>query len=224
MYAPSDGVKWIPKHIALGSILHQATRSTLLVDLLHKACHIQLRQANPQVGPLTSARYSLFLKEINGTVVLTDLNPDNFMQFTLDNIDINDSLLGGKDSFHATQVPGWQRGPNKTKHLASLRAADRTALVIPEALFSNCRQLISWKTKVSRYLQNLLKRSGILFLYFCLASGILSRNYCFRTQRRQTGRKLKIYWSLPFGHSIQTRRLRWLGFILVHHWLRNSSR
>ena len=43
------------------------------------------------------------------------------MQFTANNIDINHSLLGGKDTFHATQVPGWQRGPNKTKHLASLR-------------------------------------------------------------------------------------------------------
>ena len=145
------------------------------------------------------------------------------MQFTANNIDVNDSLLGGKDTFHATQVPGWQRGPNKTKHLASLRPADRTALVIPEALCSNCRQLISWKTKVSRYLQNLLNRSGIRFLYFCLASGILSRNQCFQTQRRQAGRKLEIYRSLPLRHSIQTRRLRWFGFRLVHHWLRNSS-
>ena len=92
MYAPSDGVKWMPKHIALGSNrnLHRATRSTLLVDLLHKAGHIQLQQTNPQVGPLTSARYSLFLKEINGTVVLPDLNLDNFMQFTANKIDIND--------------------------------------------------------------------------------------------------------------------------------------
>ena len=96
MYAPSDGVKWMPKHIALGSILHQATRSTLNIST-----------SIAQVGPLTSVRYSLFLKEINGTVVLTDLNPDNFMQFTANNIDINDSLLGGKDTFHATQVPGW---------------------------------------------------------------------------------------------------------------------
>ena len=67
MYAPNDGVKWMPKHIALGSILHQATRSTLLVDLL-QAGHI--RQSNPQVGHLNSARRSLFLNEINGTVVL----------------------------------------------------------------------------------------------------------------------------------------------------------
>ena len=46
------------------------------------------------------------MNEIKGTVVLTDLNVDNFMQFTADNIDINDSLLDGKDTFHATQVPG----------------------------------------------------------------------------------------------------------------------
>ena len=87
---------------------------------------------------------------IKGTVVLTDLNPDNFMQFTADNIVINDSLLDGKNTFHATQVSGWQRGPEKTEHLASLRPANRTTLVIPEALCSKCRQLISWKTKLSR--------------------------------------------------------------------------
>ena len=136
------------------------------------------------------------------------------MQFTANNIDINDSLLGGKDTFHATQVPGWQRGPNKTKHLASLRPADRTALVIPELSCSNCRQLISWKTKVSGYSQKLLNRSGILFLYFCLASGILSRNQCFRAQRRQAGCKLEIYWSLPLWHQFKLG-----GFVgLVSFW------
>ncbi|CAH3180827.1 unnamed protein product [Porites lobata] len=30
------------------------------------------------------------------------------MQFTANNIDINHSLLGGKDTFHSTQVPGRQ--------------------------------------------------------------------------------------------------------------------
>ena len=83
------------------------------------------------------------MNEINDTVVLTDLNADNFMQFTADNIEINDSLLDGKNNFHATQVPGWQRDPDKTKNLASLRSADRTTLVIPEALCSNCKHLIS---------------------------------------------------------------------------------
>ena len=59
------------------------------------------------------------------------------MQFTADNIDINDSLLNGKETFHATQVPSWQRGPDKTKNLARLGPAERTTLLIPEALCSN---------------------------------------------------------------------------------------
>ena len=56
-------------------MMYAPSYSTLLVDLLHKAGYIQIRQANPQFGPLTSARYSLFLKEINGTVVLTGSKP-----------------------------------------------------------------------------------------------------------------------------------------------------
>ena len=56
-------------------MMYAPSYSTLLVDLLHKEGHIQLRQANPQFGPLNGARYSLFLKEINGTVVLTGSKP-----------------------------------------------------------------------------------------------------------------------------------------------------
>ena len=56
-------------------MMYAPSYSTLLVDLLHKKGHIQLRQANSQFGPLTGARYSLFLKEINGTVVLTGSKP-----------------------------------------------------------------------------------------------------------------------------------------------------
>ena len=56
-------------------MMYAPSYSTLLVDLLHKEGHIQLQQPNPQVGPLTGTRYSLFLKEINGTVVLTGSKP-----------------------------------------------------------------------------------------------------------------------------------------------------
>ena len=56
-------------------LMYTPSYATLLVDLLHKAGHIQLRQPNPQFVPLNSARYSLFLKEINGTVVLTGSKP-----------------------------------------------------------------------------------------------------------------------------------------------------
>ena len=33
-----------------------------------------------------------------------------FTHFTADNIDINDSTLDGKNTFHATQMAAWQRG------------------------------------------------------------------------------------------------------------------
>ena len=48
VYAASNGP------VFLGTTLSDAMRSRPLVDLLHKAGHIQLR-ANPQVGHLTSA-------------------------------------------------------------------------------------------------------------------------------------------------------------------------
>ena len=92
------------------------------------------------------------------------------MQFTANNIDINDSLLGGKETFHATQVPDWQRGPNKTKHSASLRPADRTALVIPEALCGNCRQLILCKAKVSRNYRTYW--SEVVYCFYLLLFGV----------------------------------------------------
>ena len=44
-----------------GSTLYQAMRSRLLVELLHKARHMQL-QENSQVGHLTSARPILVYK------------------------------------------------------------------------------------------------------------------------------------------------------------------
>ena len=40
VYGVSNGRKWTPKHIGLGSTLHQVTRSKDLVKLFHKAGHI----------------------------------------------------------------------------------------------------------------------------------------------------------------------------------------
>ena len=51
----------VMEQVFLGSTLYQAMRSRRLVELLHKARHMQL-QANSQVGHLTSARLSLVYK------------------------------------------------------------------------------------------------------------------------------------------------------------------
>jgi hypothetical protein len=39
-----------------------------------------------------------------------NLKDKAFTHFTADNIDINDSTLDGKNTFHATQMAAWQRG------------------------------------------------------------------------------------------------------------------
>ena len=70
----------------------------------------------------------------NGAVVPPNLSPQTFTHFTADNIDINDTSLDGKNTFHATQVAAWQRGPEKTAHLTSLRPTDKTTLPTPEAM------------------------------------------------------------------------------------------
>ena len=40
VYSVSGGRMWTPKHIGLGSSLHQATRSKKLVQMFHNAGHI----------------------------------------------------------------------------------------------------------------------------------------------------------------------------------------
>ena len=78
----------------------------------------------------------------------------------------------------------------------------------------HCRQLISWKTKVSLYLQNLLNGSGILFLYFCLATGILSRT----SASEPKGDRLGASWRST-GPCLYDTQFKLGGFVgLVSFW------
>lgn len=90
-----------------GSTLHQATRSKQLVELFHKAGHIlsyrQILNLDTSLAQDTAAS----MNEKNGAVIPPNLNPETFTHFTADNIDINDSSLDGKNTFHATQVAAW---------------------------------------------------------------------------------------------------------------------
>lgn len=49
-------------------------------------------------------------------------------------IDINDSSFDGKNSFHATQVAGWQRGPEADMGLNDLHPSTKTTLQVPELM------------------------------------------------------------------------------------------
>lgn len=46
-----------------------------------------------------------------GAVTPLNVVPGRFTRFKCDNIVINDSKFDGKNTFHATQISAWQRGP-----------------------------------------------------------------------------------------------------------------
>lgn len=69
-----------------------------------------------------------------GAVTPPNFIHGRFVHFTCDNIDINDASFDGKNSFHATQLAGWQRGPESDMGLQHLRPSTRTTLQVPEIM------------------------------------------------------------------------------------------
>ena len=97
--------------------LHQATRSRKLVELFHNAGHII---SYSQILQYDTAMAEDTLKNLDpqsGAVVPKNLVSGRFVHFSGDNIDIDDSTLNGKNTFHATQLAAWQRGPAEASAL-----------------------------------------------------------------------------------------------------------
>jgi len=136
VYGVSGGKKWTPKHIGLGSMLHQATRSRQLVDIFHKAGHILSYDAIKQIDTTLAEATLTSMDSETGAVIPPNLDKDTFVHFTADNIDINDASLDGKNSFHATQAAAWQRGADKHHTMNDIVPSTRTTLAIPEAMDS----------------------------------------------------------------------------------------
>jgi hypothetical protein len=109
VYGVSGGKKWTPKHIGLGSTLHQATRSKHLVNLFHKAVHCLSYQQILQVDTALAEHTLESLDSDSCAVIPPGLDKSNFIYVTADNIDILDETLDGKNTFHATQMAAWQR-------------------------------------------------------------------------------------------------------------------
>ena len=100
-----------PKHVGLACTLHQATRSKELVQLFHNAGHIISYKSVLQVDTALAETTLKSMNSETGAVTPPNFVPNRFVHFTCDNIDINDQSLDGKDTFHVTQIAGWQRGP-----------------------------------------------------------------------------------------------------------------
>ena len=61
----------------------------------------------------TVSTWSIWLNKETGTVLPQNIVNGRFVHFSADNIDILDQTLNEKDTFHATQMTAWQRGPEK---------------------------------------------------------------------------------------------------------------
>ena len=134
VFGVSNGKKWTPKHVGLGSTLHQSTRSKALVQLFHRAGHTISYDGVMRVDTALAEATLESLNRENGAIVPRNLVPQRFIHFSTDNIDILDSSLDGKDTFHATQVTAWQRGPQPdTNALANLQPCQKK-LIVPDAL------------------------------------------------------------------------------------------
>ena len=135
VYGVSEGKKWTPKHVGLGSTLHQSTRSKKLVTLFHRAGHCLPYTDLLRVDTALAEHSLSTMDKETGNILPVNLTPTRFTHFTADNIDINDSTLDGKDTFHATQVAAWQRGPIEMNVLAEVNASSsEKKLKVPEVM------------------------------------------------------------------------------------------
>ena len=133
MYTARGDKYLTPKHIGLGSTVHQATRSKELVNLLHRAGHVMSYR---DVIKLDTALAENTLKTMDehGAVVPPNLVRGRFVHFSTDTVDINEATLDAKDTFHATQIAAWQRGPPNINLLDDITLSNTQTLRIPDAM------------------------------------------------------------------------------------------
>ena len=134
VYSVSGGRRWTPKHVGLGSSLHQATRLKHLVEMFHSTGHtISYRDVRQVDTALTKHTLST-MNTSNGTVIPVNLVEGRFIHFTADNTNINEGTLDGQNTFHATQNAAWQRGPESVDLLGNISSTKSAILEVPKEM------------------------------------------------------------------------------------------
>ena len=118
----------------LASTLHQATRCKQLVQLFHNEGHVISYHSLLQVDTTMAEKTLQAMDPETGAVTPRNFVPGRFTHFTCDDIDINDASLDGKNSFHATQVASWQRGPEGDMMMKDLKPSQKESLPVPDVM------------------------------------------------------------------------------------------
>ena len=133
VYSINGGKKLTPKHVGLGSTVHQATRSKQLAQLFHSAGHVVSYDEILRLDTAL-AESTLQSMDTNGAVLPQNLVKGRFVYFSADNIDRNDCTSDGENSFHATQIAAWQRGTASTDLLKNIEPSHNSTISVPEAM------------------------------------------------------------------------------------------
>ena len=103
-----------PKHTALAMTVRHLTGSKQLVTILNRMGHCASHDSM-EVIDTALARDILVKTDIDG-VVPTNITSDSFVQFSADNVVINEDTLNCKQTTHATTLVVYQRGQFGTVH------------------------------------------------------------------------------------------------------------
>ncbi|KAK4881851.1 hypothetical protein RN001_005170 [Aquatica leii] len=100
-----------PKHIGLGIMVHQETRSKKIIGALHACGH------SASYKDVLRIRNTIAQEEIiryscnDNCYIPRQLVPNKLVQFAADNIDILEETLDKGPTFYATQIIAFQQGP-----------------------------------------------------------------------------------------------------------------
>jgi len=114
--------------------LHQATRSESLVNLFHASNHTIGIDTIRRIDTSIANDILLKLKSNDNVFIPENIVSDRLVHCSCDNIDVLESTIDGKNTFHCTQMVVWQRGPATkptdvtTKHMQRSRTIDPGAL------------------------------------------------------------------------------------------------
>lgn len=112
--------------------MHRKKNNNSVVKLFHNAGHTISYHSLLQVDTAMAEKTLQTMDSVTGAVTPLNFVPGRFTHFTCDNIDINDSTLDGKNTFHATQMAAWQRGPEGDMMMKNLRPSKTESLQVPE--------------------------------------------------------------------------------------------
>lgn len=74
------------------------------------------------------------MDKVSGYFLPLNSKPDVFTHFTADNIDISNSTLDGKETFHATQIACWQRGEGNDFDLQHIFSSTNETSKVPSQM------------------------------------------------------------------------------------------